>query len=144
ILLFIQIEFSITKNFGTSMEVMTLQPHAVSYFLLKARMSFCQSLNCCEVYWRLMVFFYISCFILLVIEVLITILATHGFLLYRLSESNSFPQFFTETYEPNKIHLSFSSLYVLKYTRTAFIYPLVWLLTNRDLRHVYESIAFTW
>src|SRR5699024_10921126 len=24
------------------------------------------------------------------------------------------------------------------------IYQLVWLLTNRDLRHVYESIAFTW
>src|SRR5699024_6378952 len=48
------------------------------------------------------------------------------------------------TYEPNKIHLSFSSLYELKYTRTAFIYQLVWLLTNRDLRHVYESIAFTW
>src|SRR5699024_11456250 len=64
--------------------------------------------------------------------------------LYRLFESNSFPQFFTETYEPNKIHLSFSSLYELKYTRTAFIYQLVWLLTNRDLRHVYESIAFTW
>src|SRR5699024_12319358 len=67
----------------------------------------------------------------------------NGFLLYRLFESNSFPQFFTETYEPNKIHLSFSSLYELKYTRTAFIYQLVWLLTNRDLRHVYESIAFT-
>ena len=32
----------------------------------------------------------------------------------------------------------------MKYTRTAFIYQLVWLLTNRDLRHVYESIAFTW
>src|SRR5699024_3524425 len=52
-----------TKNFGTSMKVMTLQPHAVSYFLLKARMSFCQSLKCCEVYWRLMVFFYIACLI---------------------------------------------------------------------------------
>src|SRR5699024_650333 len=36
----------ITKNVGTSMEVMNLQPHAVSYFLLKARMSFCQSLKC--------------------------------------------------------------------------------------------------
>ncbi|ASC51679.1 MULTISPECIES: Tn7-like element transposition protein TnsE [Staphylococcus] len=82
--------------------------------------------------------------ILPVIEVLRSILAPNGFLLYRLFESNSFPQFFTETYEPNKIHLSFSSLYELKYTRTAFIYQLVWLLTNRDLRHVYESIAFTW
>src|SRR5699024_12356478 len=65
--------------------------------------------------------------ILPVIEVLRSILAPNGFLLYRLFESNSFPQFFTETYEPNKIHLSFSSLYELKYTRTAFIYQLVWL-----------------
>ncbi|MBO0992596.1 Tn7-like element transposition protein TnsE [Bacillus sp. SD088] len=82
--------------------------------------------------------------ILPVIEVLRSILAPNGFLLYRLFESNSFPQFFTEKYEPNKIHLSFSSLYELKYTRTVFIYQLVWLLTNRDLRQVYESIAFTW
>ncbi|MGP3783401.1 Tn7-like element transposition protein TnsE [Paenibacillus sp. 1A_MP2] len=78
------------------------------------------------------------------IEVLRSILAPNGFLLYRLLESNSFPQFFTETYETNRIHLSFSSLYELKYTKTTFIYQLVWLLTNRDLRQVYESIAFTW
>lgn len=54
--------------------------------------------------------------ILPVIEVLRSILAPNGFLLYRLFESNSFPQFFTETYESNKIHLSFSSQYELKYT----------------------------
>src|SRR5699024_1267080 len=53
-------------------------------------------------------------------------------------------QYFTETYESNKIHLSFSSLYGLKYTKTAFVYQLAWLLTNRDLRQVYESLAFTW
>ncbi|GAB2541405.1 Tn7-like element transposition protein TnsE [Gracilibacillus alcaliphilus] len=82
--------------------------------------------------------------ILPVIEVLRSILAPNGFLLYRLFESNSFPQFFTETYEANKIHLSFSSLYELKYTKTAFVYQLVWLLTNRDLRQVYENISFTW
>lgn len=82
--------------------------------------------------------------ILPVIEVLRSILAPNGFLLNRLFESNSFPQYFTETYEPNKIHLSFSSLYELKYTKTAFIYQLVWLLTNRDLRQIYENIAFTW
>lgn len=82
--------------------------------------------------------------ILPTIEVLRSILAPNGFLLYRLFESNSFPQFFTETYEPNKIYLSFSSLYELKYTKTPFIYQLVWLLTNRDLRQVYESLAFTW
>lgn len=81
--------------------------------------------------------------ILPVIEVLRSILAPNGFLLYRLFESNSFPQFFTETYEPNKIHLSFSSQYELKYTKPTFIYQLVWLLTNRDLRQAYENIAFT-
>jgi hypothetical protein len=82
--------------------------------------------------------------ILPVIEVLRSILAPNGFLLYRLFESNSFPQFFTETYESNKIHLSFSSQYELKYTKAAFVYQLVWLLTNRDLRQAYENIAFTW
>ncbi|WP_335870904.1 Tn7-like element transposition protein TnsE [Bacillus sp. 2205SS5-2] len=79
-----------------------------------------------------------------VIEVLRSILAPNGFLLYRLFESNSFPQFFTETYEPNKIHLSFSSQYELKYTKTAFVYQLVWLLTNHDIRQVYENLAFRW
>ena len=82
--------------------------------------------------------------ILPVIEVLRSILAPNVFLLYRLFESNSFPQFFTETYKPNKIHLSFSSQYELKYTKPAFVYQLVWLLTNRDLRQAYENIAFTW
>ena len=82
--------------------------------------------------------------ILPVIEVLRSILAPNGFLLYRLFESNSFPQFFTEIYEPNKLHLSFSSQYELKYTKPTFIYQLVWLLTNRDLRQTYENIAFTW
>lgn len=82
--------------------------------------------------------------ILPVIEVLRSVLAPNGFLLYRLFDSNSFPQYFTETYESNKIHLSFSSLYELKYTKTAFIYQLVWLLTNRYLRQIYESLAFTW
>ncbi|MCM3490998.1 Tn7-like element transposition protein TnsE [Alkalihalophilus marmarensis] len=82
--------------------------------------------------------------ILPVIEVVRSILAPNVFLLYRLFESNSFPQFFTETYGPNKIHLSFTSQYELNYTKTAFIYQLVWLLTNRDLRETYENIAFTW
>lgn len=82
--------------------------------------------------------------VLPVIEVVRSILAPNGFLLYRLFESNSFPQYFTETYESDKLHLSFSSLYELKYTKTAFVYQLVWLLTNRDLRQVFESLAFTW
>jgi len=82
--------------------------------------------------------------VLPVIEVVRSILAPNGFLLYRLFESNSFPQYFTETYESDHIHLSFSSLYELKYTKTAFLYQLVWLLTNRDLRQVFESLAFKW
>lgn len=82
--------------------------------------------------------------ILPVIEVLRSILAPNRFLLYRLFESNSFPQFFTEVYEPNKVHLIFSSQYEMKYTRPAYIYQLLWLLSNRDLRQVYESIAYTW
>lgn len=82
--------------------------------------------------------------VLPVIEVVRSILAPNGFLLYRLFESNSFPQYFTETYESDNLHLSFSSLYELKYTKTAFVYQLVWLLTNRDLRQVFENLSFTW
>lgn len=56
---------------------------------------------------------------------------------------NSFPQYFIENYDPNKIHLDFPSLYNIKYTKTAFLYQLVWLLTNRDLRNVFENVANT-
>lgn len=77
------------------------------------------------------------------IEVVRSILAPNRFLLYRLFEMNSFPQYFIENYYPNKIHLDFSSLYNIKYTKTAFLYQLVWLLTNRDLRSVFENIAYT-
>lgn len=77
------------------------------------------------------------------IEVVRSILAPNRFLLYRLFEMNSFPQYFIENYYPNKIHLDFSSLYNIKYTKTAFLYQLVWLLTNRDLRSVFENVAYT-
>lgn len=82
--------------------------------------------------------------ILPVIEVVRSILAPNGFLLYRLFESNSFPQYFTETYDHNKINLSFTRQYEKKYTKTSFIYQLVWLLTNCDIRQVFENLAFTW
>ncbi|MGA5662674.1 Tn7-like element transposition protein TnsE [Bacillus bombysepticus] len=82
--------------------------------------------------------------ILPVIEVIRSILAPNGFLLYRLFESNSFPQFFTEIYETNKMHLNFSSQYEKKYTKAPFVYQLAWLLTNSDLRRVFENISFTW
>ncbi|WP_394231027.1 Tn7-like element transposition protein TnsE [Bacillus thuringiensis] len=81
--------------------------------------------------------------ILPVIEVIRSILAPNGFLLYRLFESNSFPQFFTEVYETNKMHLNFSSQYEKKYTKAPFVYQLAWLLTNPDLRRAFENISFT-
>lgn len=82
-------------------------------------------------------------YILPVIEVVRTILAPNRFLLYRLFEMNSFPQYFIGNHYPNKIHLDFSSLYNIKYTKTVFVYQLVWLLTNRDLRSVFENVAYT-
>ncbi|WP_242282363.1 Tn7-like element transposition protein TnsE [Bacillus cereus group sp. BfR-BA-01346] len=82
--------------------------------------------------------------ILPVIEVIRSILAPNGFLLYRLFESNSFPQFFTEVYETNKMYLNFSSEYEKKYTKAPFVYQLAWLLTNPDLRRAFENISFTW
>lgn len=82
--------------------------------------------------------------ILPVVEVIRSILAPNGFLLYRLFESNSFPQYFIETYGQNQIQLSFTAQYKLKYTSPAFIYQLVWLLTNGDIRQTFESLAFTW
>ncbi|MFD2868961.1 Tn7-like element transposition protein TnsE [Kurthia populi] len=81
-------------------------------------------------------------YILPLIEVVRSILAPNRFLLYRLFEANSFPQYFIENYYPNKIHLDFSSIYNIKYTKTVFLYQLVWLLTNRDLRSVFENVAY--
>lgn len=81
-------------------------------------------------------------YILPLIEVVRSILAPNRFLLYRLFEANSFPQYFIENYENNKIHLYFSSQYHRKYTQSDFLYQLVWLLTNQDLRNVFENIAY--
>lgn len=81
-------------------------------------------------------------YILPLIEVVRSILAPNRFLLYRLFETNSFPQYFIEQYEANKIHLDFSSLYHRKYTKDNFLYQLVWLLSNQDLRRVFENVAY--
>ena len=77
------------------------------------------------------------------IEVVRSILAPNRFLLYRLFEMNSFPQYFIENYTEAQIQLSFSSQYNLKYTKKSFLYQLVWLLGNRDLRRTFENIAYT-
>lgn len=82
-------------------------------------------------------------YVLPLIEVVRSILAPNRFLLYRLFEANSFPQYFMESYYSNKIHLDFSLLYNIKYTKTAPLYQLVWLLTNRDLRNAFENVAYT-
>lgn len=82
-------------------------------------------------------------YIIPLIEVVRSILAPNRFLLYRLFESHSFPQYFIENYAYNKIHLNFTSLYHRKYTQSNFLYQLVWLLTNQDLRNVFENVAYT-
>ncbi|WEG12605.1 hypothetical protein PU629_21370 [Pullulanibacillus sp. KACC 23026] len=82
-------------------------------------------------------------YILPLIEVVRSILAPNRFLLYRLFEANSFPQYFIEYYETNKLHLDFSLQYHRKYTKGTFLYQLVWLLTNPDIRKVFEDVAFT-
>ncbi len=82
-------------------------------------------------------------YILPLIEVVRSILAPNRFLLYRLFETNSFPQYFIEQYEFNKLHLDFSSQYHRKYTKASYLFQLVWLLTNLDLRQVFENAAYT-
>ncbi|EKB5971588.1 hypothetical protein OPH27_000961 [Listeria monocytogenes] len=77
------------------------------------------------------------------IEVVRSILAPNRFLLYRLFEMNSFPQYFIENYSEGQIHLNFSYQYNLKYTKKSFLYQLVWLLGNQDLRRTFENIAYT-
>ncbi|MFY3791815.1 Tn7-like element transposition protein TnsE [Ureibacillus sp. MALMAid1270] len=90
--------------------------------------------------------FIVSCenkrYTLPLIEVVRSILAPNRFLLYRLFEINSFPQYFIEQHEATKIHLDFSSLYHSKYTQDNFLYQLVWLLSNQDLRRVFENVAY--
>ncbi|WP_368500717.1 Tn7-like element transposition protein TnsE [Bacillus sp. HSTU-bmb18] len=82
-------------------------------------------------------------YILPLIEVVRSILAPNRFLLYRLFETNSFPQYFIEQYELNKLHLDFSSQYHRKYTKDPYLFQLVWLLTNSDLRQVFKNTAYT-
>ncbi|EON70939.1 Tn7-like element transposition protein TnsE [Lysinibacillus sphaericus] len=84
-----------------------------------------------------------SSYILPLIEVVRSILAPNRFLLYRLFEANSLPQYFIENYENNKIHLDFSSQYHRKYTQSNYLYQLVWLVTNQHLRSVFENVAYT-
>lgn len=64
-------------------------------------------------------------YILPLIEVVRSILAPNRFLLYHLFEANSFPKYFIEIYDLNKMHLDFSSLYHIKYTKIVFFISLL-------------------
>lgn len=82
-------------------------------------------------------------YVLPLIEVVRSILAPNRFLLYLLFQMDSFAQYFLETYSPDKIHLDFSSNYHVKYTKPIPLQHLVWMLTNRDVRTVFENVAYT-
>ena len=55
---------------------------------------------------------------LTLIEVVRSILAPNRFLLYRLFETNSFPQYFIEQYEPNKLSLDFHHNIIVSIRKT--------------------------
>lgn len=75
------------------------------------------------------------------IEVIRSILAPNRFLLYQLFESNSFPQYFFNKIEHQKLHFEFTSLYEIKYTRQEYLLHLAWLISHPDIRQVFESIV---
>lgn len=118
----------------------TIYPNTVSYFEKEWSI---YGTNDKDMSRSFIVSFYNKNYILPLIEVVRSILAPNRFLLYRLFETNSFPQYFIEQYEANKIHLDFSSLYHRKYTKDNFLYQLVWLLSNQDLRRIFEKVAYT-
>lgn len=125
---------------GTEEVEMTIYPNTVSYFEKEWSI---YGTNDKDMSRSFIVSSINKSYILPLIEVVRSILAPNRFLLYRLFETNSFPQYFIEQYEANKIHLDFSSLYHRKYTKDNFLYQLVWLLANQDLRRVFENVAYT-
>lgn len=125
---------------GTEEVEMTIYPNTVSYFEKEWSI---YGTNDKDMSCSFIVSSNNKNYILPLIEVVRSILAPNRFLLYRLFETNSFPQYFIEQYEANKIHLDFSSLYHRKYTKDNFLYQLVWLLANQDLRRVFENVAYT-
>lgn len=75
------------------------------------------------------------------LEVIRGILAPNAFLLNCLFEMNSFPVYFTEKRGSNSLSLYFTSAYNQKYLRNEYLHQLVWLLTNADVRNVFENMA---
>ncbi|MEC1158168.1 hypothetical protein [Cytobacillus horneckiae] len=125
---------------GTEEVEMTIYPNTVSYFEKEWSI---YGTNDKDISRSFIVSSNNKNYILPLIEVVRSILAPNRFLLYRLFETNSFPQYFIEQYEANKIHLDFSSLFHRKYTKDNFLYQLVWLFSNQDLRRVFENVAYT-
>ncbi len=54
---------------------------------------------------------------------------------------HSFPAYFTEQREQNLLRLHFTSAYNQKYLKSEYLHQLVWLLTNDDVRNVFENMA---
>ncbi|EEL78722.1 hypothetical protein bcere0028_56650 [Bacillus cereus AH1271] len=78
------------------------------------------------------------------IESIRSILAPNRFLLYRLLEmNNSFLSYFTESYRGNHLHIDFNSTYEKKYTKRDFLWQLLWIIANPDIRTLYMNIGYT-
>lgn len=83
-------------------------------------------------------------YILPLIESIRSILAPNRFLLYRLLEmNNSFLNYFIESQCDNHLHIDFNSTYEKKYTKNDFLFQLLWVITNADIRDLYMNIGYT-
>lgn len=77
------------------------------------------------------------------IESIRSILAPNRLLLYRLLEmNNSFLSYFTESYDGNHLHIDFNSTYEKKYTQRDFLWQLLWIIANPDIRSLYMNIGY--
>lgn len=78
------------------------------------------------------------------IESIRSILAPNRFLIYRLLEmNNSFLNYFIESQRDNHLHIDFNSTYEKNYTKKDFLFQLLWVITNPDIRDLYMNIGYT-
>ncbi|MDJ1110408.1 hypothetical protein QNJ28_10110, partial [Macrococcus caseolyticus] len=83
-------------------------------------------------------------YILPLIESIRSILAPNRFLIYRLLEmNNSFLNYFIESQRDNHLHIDFNSTYEKNYTKKDFLFQLLWVITNPDIRDLYMNIGYT-
>lgn len=77
------------------------------------------------------------------IESIRSIFAPNRFLLYRLLEmNNSFLNYFIESQRDDHLHIDFNSTYEKKYTKKDFLFQLLWIITNSDVRSLYMNIGY--